>query len=461
MAYKSIHTATGLALMADAETSGIPIILTEIAVGDGNGNPVTLDMITEDRTSLYREVYRGSINRVYPDENDPLLRYAELVIPVEEGGFTIREVGVFTGDGDMYVVGNIPETYKPEEADGSFSDTVIKVAFRVTNADVLTLVIDPSAITVTQSWIENNVNACYILPGGTTGQILKKTSNDCGDVEWADADAIEVIVDAIEEKQTLAASQTTVIWSTVTTVGLAVYIEGVRIPRGAGVDEWLPADAPDELTNIVLGKDYPAGSIIVGVQNDPAGNVGDPLQAYNNLSDVDDAGVSRNNLDVYSKAETDQKAPPGLVASFARNTAPTGWLKANGAAVSRTTYATLFAAIGTTFGVGDGFTTFNLPDMRGEFVRGWDDARGVDASRVFGSTQKASLLYGERVNNTVNTISNVEISKEILGWDNVLVSNYSGATATRVAKGGNGEMTNNHVGGARPRNTALLYCIKF
>lgn len=79
--------------------------------------------------------------------------------------------------------------------------------------------------------------------------------------------------------------------------------------------------------------------------------------------------------------------PPGTVTTFAMNTAPTGWLKCNGAAVSRTTYAALFAAIGTTFGVGDGSTTFNLPEIRGEFVRGWDDGRGVDTGRVFGSAQ--------------------------------------------------------------------------
>jgi microcystin-dependent protein len=77
----------------------------------------------------------------------------------------------------------------------------------------------------------------------------------------------------------------------------------------------------------------------------------------------------------------------GQVAYFAVSSAPTGWLKANGALVSRTTYATLFAAVGTTFGVGDGSTTFALPDMRGEFPRGWDDGRGVDSGRVFGSAQ--------------------------------------------------------------------------
>lgn len=79
--------------------------------------------------------------------------------------------------------------------------------------------------------------------------------------------------------------------------------------------------------------------------------------------------------------------PPGAIIHFARNTAPTGYLKANGAAVSRTTYAALFAAIGTTWGAGDGVSTFNIPDLRGVFVRGWDDARGIDSGRAFASYQ--------------------------------------------------------------------------
>ena len=79
--------------------------------------------------------------------------------------------------------------------------------------------------------------------------------------------------------------------------------------------------------------------------------------------------------------------PAGAVDFFAMNSAPSGYIKANGAAVSRTTYATLFAAISTTFGAGDGSTTFNVPDMRGYFARGWVDNGSVDSGRAFGSTQ--------------------------------------------------------------------------
>src|SRR5690554_5601112 len=93
--------------------------------------------------------------------------------------------------------------------------------------------------------------------------------------------------------------------------------------------------------------------------------------------------------------------PPSAIMAFARATAPTGWLKANGAAISRETYADLFAAIGTTFGEGDGSTTFNLPDLRGEFVRGWSDGKDVDSGRVFGSSQLSANAAHTHTGTTV------------------------------------------------------------
>ena len=75
----------------------------------------------------------------------------------------------------------------------------------------------------------------------------------------------------------------------------------------------------------------------------------------------------------------------GMIAPFGKNTAPAGWLVCNGASVSRTTYADLFAVIGTTFGGSGG--NFNLPNLQGEFIRGWDNGRGVDSGRTLGSFQ--------------------------------------------------------------------------
>lgn len=139
----------------------------------------------------------------------------------------------------------------------------------------------------------------------------------------------------------------------------------------------------------------------------------------------------------------------GTVAAFAMNTAPTGWLKANGAAVSRTTYATLFAAIGTTFGAGDGSTTFNLPDLRGEFIRGWDDGRGVDSGRAFGSAQSHQMQ--SHTHNVITGDSGATAGGGIR-YDNA----GTNLPQTTSAAGGTSNGSEN-----RPRNIALLYCIKF
>ena len=163
--------------------------------------------------------------------------------------------------------------------------------------------------------------------------------------------------------------------------------------------------------------------------------------------------------------------PAGSVVQFARNTAPTGWLKANGAAVSRTTYATLFAAIGTTFGVGDGSTTFNLPDLRGEFLRNWDDGRGVDTGRAFGSAQLDQM---QKITGNTSLAAAVGMVYATAGQGGAFsygVQSYStspaggAATSWRLtfdsALSPDARVSSTTSGETRARNIALLACIKF
>ena len=168
------------------------------------------------------------------------------------------------------------------------------------------------------------------------------------------------------------------------------------------------------------------------------------------------ASAGTNTQQLASTAFVQAAVGVGNVSSFATATPPTGWLKANGAAVNRTTYAALFAAIGTTFGAGDGSTTFNVPDLRGEFVRGWDDSRGVDAGRSFGATQLDALQ------NITGTVSS-DIGSGGTGafaWGSSAATKSGGPTtygtttfdASRVAR------TSTET---RGRNVALLYCIKY
>lgn len=160
--------------------------------------------------------------------------------------------------------------------------------------------------------------------------------------------------------------------------------------------------------------------------------------------------------------------PSGAVMYFAGQTAPTGWLKANGAAVSRTLYAALFQSIGTTYGAGDGRTTFNLPDLRGEFIRGWDDGRGIDSRRALGSGQSDAIrnITGKLdsgQNGALQLFDYIETTGAFgveKSWKQWTAESNSGNDnipraitfdASRVVPTANEN---------RPRNIALLACIK-
>lgn len=158
-------------------------------------------------------------------------------------------------------------------------------------------------------------------------------------------------------------------------------------------------------------------------------------------NEANDAWIKVGELNQTSDTFSAQ-LPAGMIQAFAGSSAPTGWLKCNGTAVSRTTYSALFAQISTTYGSGDGSTTFNVPDLRGEFVRGWDDGRGVDSGRTLGSYQADELkshthTYASSTNSGGGGYS----------------SRY-GVPTTRTTNATGGNET-------RPRNLAFLYCIKY
>lgn len=139
----------------------------------------------------------------------------------------------------------------------------------------------------------------------------------------------------------------------------------------------------------------------------------------------------------------------GLVGAFAHSGTPTGWLTCNGALVSRTTYASLFTKIGITYGAGDGTTTFALPDLRGQFIRGWDNGAGIDTGRVFGSLQTDELISHKHV-----------LQDVVSGGGGVAGFDLANATGTL------GSLSTENIGvygGAetRPKNVALKFCIKY
>lgn len=139
------------------------------------------------------------------------------------------------------------------------------------------------------------------------------------------------------------------------------------------------------------------------------------------------------------------------VLPFPFTNVPDGWLKCNGAAISRELYHDLFDIIGTTFGEGDGETTFNIPDLRGEFIRGWDDGNGVDSGRLFGVLQIDAIEHHNhqyfRPGNSRNRYSGSSSNASNPGNNVTDSTDYStlGKFDTET----------------RPRNVSMLYCIKY
>jgi microcystin-dependent protein len=166
-------------------------------------------------------------------------------------------------------------------------------------------------------------------------------------------------------------------------------------------------------------------------------------------ANVTTAKIADGNVTLAKLVTAVQQAllPAGAVQAFAMNSAPAGWLAADGSNVNRTTYAALFSAISTTYGVGDGSTTFALPDLRGYFVRGSGTNGDGTVSGAFGAKQADAFKAH------THTVSDT-------GFNSVNLASGGGAVSQVF---GSAVRTTSSTGGTetRPANIALLYCIKF
>lgn len=155
MSYYTVLTTVGEQKIAAALAAGNTVNIAELALGDGAGAPVTP---VENRAALVREVNRGPVGSLTQDPSNPSYLTAQRVIPPDVGGWTIREVGLFDADGDMIAYGNFPESYKPQLAEGSGKELIIRMVFEVASASAVTLAIDPSVVLASKDYVDTAID---------------------------------------------------------------------------------------------------------------------------------------------------------------------------------------------------------------------------------------------------------------------------------------------------------------
>jgi phage-related tail fiber protein len=241
------------------------------------------------------------------------------------------------------------------------------------------------------------------------------------------------------------------------TAGIKANVDGSAAIQVGGIDAitLTSAGAATFVQPITLTTDLAVADGGTGQSSLTANNVllGNGTSAVQFVAPGTSGNVLTSNGTTWTSA-TPSGVPAGTVIYYAASTAPTGYLKANGASLSTTTYAALFAAIGYTFGGSGG--SFNVPDLRGEFIRGWDDGRGVDSGRVFGSAQATQTQwYGSGINSTVNAVGTFTGG----GPNDTGLAGKFVNTAVQTMNRVNFPW--NTATETRPLNIALLACIKF
>lgn len=152
--FYTLLTDIGAAKLASAAALGVPLKITKMAVGDGGG---VLPTPSAQQTALIAEKRRADLNMLYIDPQNSSQIIAEQVIPETEGGWWIREVGLFDETGALIAVGNCPESYKPQLAEGSGRTQTVRMVLITSSTDNITLKIDPAVVLATRKYVDDKV----------------------------------------------------------------------------------------------------------------------------------------------------------------------------------------------------------------------------------------------------------------------------------------------------------------
>ncbi|HFT6424103.1 TPA: phage tail protein [Escherichia coli] len=362
--YYAILTNQGAARLANATMLGSKLNLTQMAVGDANGVLPTPDPA---QTKLINQKRIAPLNLLSVDPNNQSQIIAEQIIPENEGGFWIREIGLYDDEGVLIAVANCPETYKPQLQEGSGRTQTIRMILVVTNTEAITLKIDPSVVLATRKYVDDEVLELRLY---VDEQMRNHIAAQDPHTQYAQKHNPTFTGEPKAPTPDAGNNTTRIATTAFVQAAITALING----------------APATLDTLK--------EIAAAINNDPkfsttinnALSGKQPLdETLTHLSGKDVAGLL-----AYLGLGEGSALPVGVPVPWPSATPPTGWIKCNGAVFSAEEYPELAKA----------YPTNKLPDLRGEFIRGWDDGRGIDAGREILSAQ------GDAIRNITGTFGN-------------------------------------------------------
>ncbi|EFE97103.1 phage tail protein [Serratia odorifera] len=495
--YYALLTNIGAAKLANATALGEQVEITQMAVGDGNG---ALPTPNPAQTALVHELRRAPLNTLTIDPVNTNQIITEQVIPEDVGGWWIREIGLFDSAGDLIAIANCAETYKPLLQEGSGRVQVIRVILIVSSTQAITLKIDPSVVLATRQYVDdaiievktyvdeaikehaesrNHPNATLKEKGFVQ---LSNDANSTSETLAATPKAVKAVSDAalkitnnLSDLKNKSDARGALELGTAATKNVGV--AGGNVMQvgafGLGGGSNHKVDAYNNVGEIYRVNNTSANAPTTGV----AGVIslpcdGGPSTAYAAVSNAGAAWVGSSNIqangikwnrvytDAYKPTATDvgaitrADAPIGIPQPWPTATAPTGWLKCNGATFDKAKYPLLAVA----------YPDGKLPDLRGEFIRGWDDGKRVDVGRQLLSWQAGTLVGGKDDNTDGGDISYLANGSSInYGSDAVNAADYPGIVARYASTGvqiNPATPTYNFFSVTRPRNIAFNYIVR-
>nr|EKU7900029.1 phage tail protein [Escherichia coli] len=456
--YYAILTNQGAARLANATMLGSKLNLTQMAVGDANGVLPTPDPA---QTKLINQKRIAPLNLLSVDPNNQSQIIAEQIIPESEGGFWIREIGLYDDKGVLIAVANCPETYKPQLQEGSGRTQTIRMILVVTNTEAITLKIDPSVVLATRKYVDDKISeheqsrrhpdasltakgfvqlssttnstsetlaatpkavkAAYDLANGkytaqdaTTARKglvqLSSATNSTSETLAATPKAVKAVMNETNKKAPLNSPALT---GTPTTPTARQGTNNTQIASTAFVMAAIAAlvdSSPDALntlnelaaalgndpnfattmTNALAGKQPKDATLTALAELATSADKlpyfkGADRAALTALTSVGRAILGKTSIQSvldYLGLGEGSALPVGVPVPWPTATPPAGWLKCDGRAFTKEQYPVLARV----------YPTLRLPDLRGEFIRGWDDGRKVDTGRKLLSAQGATLL---------------------------------------------------------------------